>query len=420
MSERGFISIIVVAVVAVFVVGVGGVAFFGTSPSRVVLMETQNIQTRQEGMQREVFVPDSRLVHEPRQREVSVSYPTQIIEGGDVSLGNVFPQVDLISNAVSGVDAAKDVVQAVLPQVVLEEPIYEEPSVHVDSLAAQFSILESELLNAQSVGSNLSESHADRVLKDIAELEVQGYLISEVVRLRELVIQLSPHLQDYSESQVVEMPVESVSLPPQPPQETCVSNPNPVLTADITDMWRVSQITPPGVLMGGVQLKSHSYIWIEDGGTVPVYAPADVELVTGAYYLEGGISQYILIFRLSCEVDIKFDHILEPIVAIRDAFPDTPKGDTRTDPVGPISFKAGDVVGYTSGTPEAHNWDFGLYNDSVADPDANVPEAVGTDLRANCPYDYYSSDRRQTYFDLMGYSLLGGADPYVTYCDLQR
>jgi NAD(P)-dependent dehydrogenase (short-subunit alcohol dehydrogenase family) len=57
------------------------------------------------------------------------------------------------------------------------------------------------------------------------------------------------------------------------------------------------------------------------------------------------------------------NHITEPIEKIKNAFPSTPQTDTRDSPrVNPsIQIKAGDLLGYTTGTPLAHNFDFGGY-----------------------------------------------------------
>lgn len=202
------------------------------------------------------------------------------------------------------------------------------------------------------------------------------------------------------------------------PRQDCVNNPNPVFTADITDMSRISKITPPGMLMNGNMFKSHSYLWIADGGKVPLYAPADAQLIGGAHYSEQGINQYTLLFRVSCEVEFILDHFLEPIETIRSAFPATPKiEDTRTDFVAPVFFKAGDLLGYTSGTPAAHNWDFGVYNSAKPDPDAAAYDgATDKDRRANCPYDYFAPEKQNTYRTLFSPEI-GNGVMRVTYCD---
>lgn len=189
------------------------------------------------------------------------------------------------------------------------------------------------------------------------------------------------------------LPAPEKSEPsPQPePQTTCTSNSSPVFTHDITDFYRIGQITPPGSVING-HFKAHSYIWIANGLSVPVYAPVDMTLKNGAYYTEQGMTQYVLSFQVSCEVNIKLDHILNPIQTVRDVFPDTarPTNDTRGEaPTNEISFKAGDLIGNTSGTLEAHNWDFGVYNSVTGGQENGV-----------CPYDYFETNKKSAYYGL--------------------
>jgi len=207
---------------------------------------------------------------------------------------------------------------------------------------------------------------------------------------------------------------------PPPPTTSCTSNPTPVFTKDITDVSRISKITPPGTIFDNGVVKSHSYLWIKDGKKVPFYAPVDISLESGAYYEEGMGPQYLLFFAVSCEVGIKFDHILNPIDAITDVLPERPaQNDSRTTrPTATVSFKAGDLLGYTSGTSGAHNWDFGVYNTTlfpnpVTDGVENLEEI---DKRADCGYDYFTASKRKAYKNLFEISI-GGSSDSIPYCD---
>jgi hypothetical protein len=266
----------------------------------------------------------------------------------------------------------------------------------------------------------LSLDHANRVLSDLEGLETKGYSSSEIERLRDIAHNLTAQPSQGSFS-AGEVPAPQAEVPvntPQGPIETCVSNPNPVFTENITDLSRVSYITPPGIMTNSGTLKSHSYIWIADGEDIPIFAPVDMELSAGAYASEGGIPQYLLFFEVSCEVEVKLDHILDPVDSIRAALPDVPKiEDTRTTYTDPVSFEAGDLIGYTSGTPQAHNWDFGVYNKERLDPDAQGVGLEGLDERANCPYDYYPSPQKEVYYGLFNNSVFGSGTPYIKYCD---
>ncbi|MBI2085412.1 MAG: hypothetical protein HYT71_02780 [Candidatus Aenigmarchaeota archaeon] len=190
----------------------------------------------------------------------------------------------------------------------------------------------------------------------------------------------------------------------------CVSNASPVFTADVTDTKNIKAITPPR------NEKTHSHIWIKDGQKAPVYAPVDAKLVAGAKYTEGGGLNYLLFFDVSCEAEIKFDHITEPVKLISDMFPNPPKiEDTRTDQLVATSFKAGDLIGYTTGTPAAKNWDFGVYNKAKLNHLNGNRDYEEIDWRAGCPYDYFAAGKKEFYYTLF-VSKTGEGAPPTDFC----
>lgn len=208
---------------------------------------------------------------------------------------------------------------------------------------------------------------------------------------------------------------------PLPPTTACASNPAPIFSHDITDISRISQITPPGTIFDNGIVKSHSYLWIEDGKQVPLYAPIDMKLAAGSYYTQGSVSHFLLFFQVSCEVEIKFDHVLDPVQAIRAVLPTEPVlNDSRTKaPSEFVSFKAGDIIGYTPGNTQSHNWDFGVYNTTVY-PNAitnGVEHLEDIDKRADCAYDYFDSSKAERYRDLFLVEI-GGSSRSIPYCDL--
>lgn len=184
----------------------------------------------------------------------------------------------------------------------------------------------------------------------------------------------------------------------------CISNPDPVFSHDITDLSKVKFITPPGSIeqYGGEKvLKSHSYVIID--GRVPVYAPVDSTLYQGSYYIEEGENQYSLFFDVSCEVFYLFDHIWEPVGKLRAALPSEPSIDTRTTEVrNPVEVKAGELVGYTTGTVYSHHFDFGVYdrnrkNDLSLFSSENL-KLFDREYQALCPYDVFSEEKRLNYY----------------------
>jgi hypothetical protein len=179
----------------------------------------------------------------------------------------------------------------------------------------------------------------------------------------------------------------------------CTSDETPVFTADITDLATVADIVPSPSLSGTV-LKTHSFI-NTNLNTVPVYAPVDADLLSGAYYLETNPDgEYIFTFQVSCEITFILDHITDPTDEIRAVFADEPKDNTMSEtPTTDVHVAAGDLIGYTTGTIYGI-WDFGVYNSEEHNQFFDDGDTVERDFTAVCPYDFYASDDRSHYYDL--------------------
>lgn len=191
----------------------------------------------------------------------------------------------------------------------------------------------------------------------------------------------------------------------------CESNINPVFSHHLTDVSKINNIViPPNIIAG--DLKTHSYMET-DHARVPIYAPTAMTLMAGSYYVSG---PYRLDFRVSCEVTVRFAHITEPIEAIRSVFPSTPApmGDSRDQSIkNKISFNAGDLIGYTTGTDTAGNWDFGVYNSSVRNKYADDARFDFSRIytTAVCPYDYFSAELKSSYRKKYNARINSGAKP---------
>ena len=218
------------------------------------------------------------------------------------------------------------------------------------SLAEQFAILDGEVRNAQVKMTFFSPDHAIRILNDLHNLEIQGYSKSEIERLRQIVHERSSLSQDQTKQNQTALSAPTPTYSSSA-QSNCQSNSSPVFTNHITDMSKVNYIGPPPTMGAGPNLKTHSYIGT-DHARVPVYAPATMTLESGSYYVGG---PYMIEFLVSCEVRVRFGHITEPVEAIRKLLPSEPKQDSRSQELAPITFAAGDLVGYTTGTDLAGN-----------------------------------------------------------------
>ena len=195
-------------------------------------------------------------------------------------------------------------------------------------------------------------------------------------------------------------PPASTPTPTDDSSSSCQSNTNPSFTAHVTDLSKVTSIAIPPRIIGG-DLKAHSYINSEHQ-RVPVYAPAAMKMIGGVHLSHGDDpSDYGMDWQISCEVKIRIGHITEPVQAIKDLL-GAPVADSRNGKFfnpPTLSVAAGELIGYTTGTAAAGNWDFGVYNSSTSnryasDPDWNWSTIYTT---AVCPYNYYSSGFKSSY-----------------------
>ena len=175
------------------------------------------------------------------------------------------------------------------------------------------------------------------------------------------------------------------------------------------------------MVISGNRFKSRSYVWIgRDQNNrpyeVPVYAPVDSKLTWITFYVgtmqdeEGAwvdVNQYSLTFQASCEVSYGYDHILRLAENVASFAPSEPAESTRDAGLpASLAVRAGDLIGYTTGTAAAHNWDFVFNNSSKRNEFANQERYENTGdlsglVTADCPYDYYSENVRIEYYSLL-------------------
>lgn len=131
-------------------------------------------------------------------------------------------------------------------------------------------------------------------------------------------------------------------------------------THHFTDINKIDSIIPP-VFKNSKGIMPTTLI--NSQGKVPLYMPVSGKIVQGSYYTEQVAEFYMWEIDVGCGVTIVFDHVTEPVEKIRKLFPNTTREDTRTDFFNnPIEMEAGDLVGYTTGSVNAHNWNFAVYN----------------------------------------------------------
>ena len=183
----------------------------------------------------------------------------------------------------------------------------------------------------------------------------------------------------------------------------CEPNHNLKFPNDITDSGKILKITPTSLIASKMQ--DRAWLWIDTSKTnkVPIYSPVDADLVRGVYKISKSINtiDYDLHFQVSCEVWFYINHISDPVEKIKTVFPDKPANNTSilTQINPPIHFKAGDLIGYTTGTYQAHNFDFAVFD--LNHTNNLIGDAQNLDPRFKnfiCPFDVFPSNLKDIYY----------------------
>lgn len=188
----------------------------------------------------------------------------------------------------------------------------------------------------------------------------------------------------------------------------CKDNPKPVFSHDLTDSSLIDHIQVYG--LGESTPRFRSFLWINTAKTakVPVYAPVDSDLVEGVYKNARGAIDFDIHMMVSCQVWYLVNHITDPVDKIRQALPSTPATNTMDPPrISPtVHFSAGELLGYTGGTPLPHNWDFGVFDLTHANQFTNqaryTQDKYGKIQTAICPFDIFPDVQKAAYYSLFG------------------
>lgn len=218
-------------------------------------------------------------------------------------------------------------------------------------------------------------------------------------------------LQADNQKDTTESSKQNVSEKSQPSNKCDKSEPS-LFTKDITDVSAISLIQNPIRVIGGNNIKTHSYIEVTK--RTPVYAPKDTTLNGGANYYEtmgeNPVSkvQYLLAFDNGCDVQFWLDHIVDVPDKIKNAFPSEARNDTQAVNVKETKISAGELVGYSNQTGRAR-FDFGVMDLKgpgtilTTDPRFKDNEIVKTSDKyrhAVCPYQYFDATKTKKYVSL--------------------
>ncbi len=193
----------------------------------------------------------------------------------------------------------------------------------------------------------------------------------------------------------------------------CKNDPKPIFTHDLTDPSLIDHIQIYG--LGEIFPRFRSFLSINPAKAtkVPVYAPVDSDLVEAVYKTIIKESQPVTDFdvhlMVSCQVWYLVNHITDPVDKIRRVLPATPVTNTMDPPniSPPIHFAAGELLGYTSGTPNSsHGWDFGVFDLTHANQFVNQSryeqDRYGKIQTAICPFDVFPEAKKAAYYNLFG------------------
>ena len=190
----------------------------------------------------------------------------------------------------------------------------------------------------------------------------------------------------------------------------CNSNTKIAFPNDFTDVNKISSVEPTIITPGNPRHRA----WLNiQSGKVPVYAPVDSELVNGVYKDARGAIDYDLHFQVSCEIWYLINHVTEPVEKVKNLFPAIPQTDTR---IGSpfkqtIKVKASELIGYTTGTPVAHNFDFGVFdlNHENEGLPADSGATYGKEKNFICPFDVLSENLKKSYYS----KIIASEKPYT-------
>ena len=270
-----------------------------------------------------------------------------------------------------------------------EKPVCQKIRAGLENI---YNSLKAGIENSIRYGPKYAESEYNKILKGIDDLRLRGYNKEKIEELKE------------KARSNIYTPATNQTVTPQPspqpkypenfynPNIPCTNNPDVKFTNSVVSPDYVGLIVPMGAVTHD-EITTHTYIFIGNR-TAPVYIPVDSAL-TEIFYSG---RDYGMTFQASCEFVYIFGHITDPVESIKQAVGTEQRVETQ------IKFKAGDILGQTSGTQEAHGFDFGAYHKNQANYYVNKAryETSWKFYNAVCPYDYFDSQTKNAYYSRFG------------------
>ncbi len=229
---------------------------------------------------------------------------------------------------------------------------------------SKFESIKNEIAEIKAKGMPLSVEHSDRLSHELNYFKQQGHSLNEIEELLQIVLKLSPHIQDNLKEQDEQKNPKFEWIPPS----TC-SGDKIVFTKSPVDLDEILYIVPMGQIAADhVTPTDHGYI-INSKRSSPeisnLYSPADGYILSiGAFPRP---NDFRIVLWHSCAVSTIYIHVNEiapEILKITGEIP--PSGNWKGDEgpqdnrIPPIPVKAGQLIGKIKG-----GVDFSVHDTSV-------------------------------------------------------
>ncbi|MEK6915750.1 MAG: hypothetical protein AABW89_04390 [Nanoarchaeota archaeon] len=204
----------------------------------------------------------------------------------------------------------------------------------------------------------------------------------------------------------------------QPSNQKSNENCQVQFTEYLVDPKYIQKVGQVGVVHGGGKsIIERSYISIREDYTeqeIPIYAPADMKLISGAHYKvpgspENTLADYVLKFDAGCGVEVLLGHLKGVVDSVSSKLTPLKASSAEDEIRPPIQFKAGEQIGsYFKENKEGAvgGFDFVVRDRKVVNQFVNQ-ERYSNDRARNlingvCPYDYFTEEKKQIYYNLLG------------------
>lgn len=170
----------------------------------------------------------------------------------------------------------------------------------------------------------------------------------------------------------------------------------PVFHTHLVDLSAVSNIVPTGSVSGD-EIKGHAFVRFT-GQSIAIYAPVDMVLTSGTWV--GQSNDFGVQFDINARFRFRLGHIDELRADLAALIPRTDPS-SLFDDVGPVTLRAGELIGHATNAGPGEGFDVGVYDLDVENPTPNAERYRRIHdwekLNSVCPFAYFDSSLRGGY-----------------------